>query len=950
MTESLSRQSLGFDFESPVYRFGPLQTTASNALCVPIIYGQIKAAGNKIWQSEGTAFNALIAFGEGPISEISNVKINDYPVSELKITPTIYLGDGTKNVDTRVTGANNAERANLVGGLRYTAYLALSVKSGTKVTRSYMNVTADIKGKKVYTYSTAGVKSDAPVYSNNPSWCILDFLTSQSGCAMSVNELDIQSFVAAAEYCDAKINPIEASGTVKCTAGKYVVTGAGTKFSTEVKIGETITIGSDERVVTAISSDTSLTVDLAFSTTINNSTTKMIVKDTRYTLNLILDERKSRNKWLAQMLNTCRGNLKYNAEQKLILVIEQDVQPSDYIQDFTPNDIIVGSERFWTTQKEQKADILKVRYIYPTEQCARVFAVAEADKFLNDPPIVQELELLGVTNFKQASRLAWYYLNQSNNCNKFISFATTQVALNRTVGDVITLTSTILNYQKKKMRITNINQAQSGQIQITCREHNGAESSVLTTDFTTANSNLIFTSIAKEDAANNITIQYTDPYAISRSLSVSVNNKDINVSLATDGLGAVTTTAAQIKTAIEAHTTAKTLVTVAYATGNVGTGVVAAMPKTSLKGGNTGIYTDIMGSVEPEINIINTNDAFEVPDNVTGFQATQILNQVQFNWSEVAGPNITYEIREGGSWETGSATTGLTGNSKLLTLSGIGTKSYWIKAKTKYGTYSQNAAEVILFVTDIPLANTLVETNLTDSPSGTFIDTFISNGKLKLATDGTNWEKYLDDTWSENNPKRTYCQNSKWGCSVLTSGTYTSQEYDLGSEAENVSYTINYETYLAGDTSSSIIVEVRFSSDAQTWEDWKVYEPSSGGQATFRYYQIRATLNSPNKNQIYLSNCILKIDVDDRIEHYSDLTIVDANAGYVLNFKTDSQSKKAKPFNVTPAVIVTPEAQSGIVISVTYSDKTKDCVTIKLINAASGAFITGRFDCVVKGY
>jgi len=45
MTSSLSRQNMGFDFESPVYRFGPLQTTASNALCVPIIYGQVKAAG-----------------------------------------------------------------------------------------------------------------------------------------------------------------------------------------------------------------------------------------------------------------------------------------------------------------------------------------------------------------------------------------------------------------------------------------------------------------------------------------------------------------------------------------------------------------------------------------------------------------------------------------------------------------------------------------------------------------------------------------------------------------------------------------------------------------------------------------------------------------------------------------------------------------------------------------
>ena len=133
MTSSLSRQNLGFDFESPVYRFGPLQTTASNALCVPIIYGQVKAAGNKIWQGAGSkTFYALIAFGEGPISGISNVKINDYVVPSKDLPGcaiTAYVGDGTKDIYSEVTGANNKPLADNAARAAIVAAPELRIKS-----------------------------------------------------------------------------------------------------------------------------------------------------------------------------------------------------------------------------------------------------------------------------------------------------------------------------------------------------------------------------------------------------------------------------------------------------------------------------------------------------------------------------------------------------------------------------------------------------------------------------------------------------------------------------------------------------------------------------------------------------------------------------------------------------------------------------------------------------
>ena len=79
------------------------------------------------------------------------------------------------------------------------------------------------------------------------------------------------------------------------------------------------------------------------------------------------------------------------------------------------------------------------------------------------------------------------------------------------------------------------------------------------------------------EAGNALTITYAD----TGSLSVSVSGADITVNI-----NAGTTTAAQIKAAIEAETThANKMVTVAYASGQDGSGKPAAMTKTSLAGG-----------------------------------------------------------------------------------------------------------------------------------------------------------------------------------------------------------------------------------------------------------------------------------------------------------------------------------------------------------------------------
>lgn len=81
-----------------------------------------------------------------------------------------------------------------------------------------------------------------------------------------------------------------------------------------------------------------------------------------------------------------------------------------------------------------------------------------------------------------------------------------------------------------------------------------------------------------------ITVTYVDPSANNATLSVSVVSQAITVNLATGSGGAITSTAAQIKAAIEASAAASALVVVELAASNDGTGVVTAMSAQTLAG------------------------------------------------------------------------------------------------------------------------------------------------------------------------------------------------------------------------------------------------------------------------------------------------------------------------------------------------------------------------------
>lgn len=110
----------------------------------------------------------------------------------------------------------------------------------------------------------------------------------------------------------------------------------------------------------------------------------------------------------------------------------------------------------------------------------------------------------------------------------------------------------------------------------------------LTTSLTGTNNDLTFTSDAKSESGNSIRITYTNPSVANAALAVTVAGNDITVALGnTATAGTISSTAAQVRDAVNAHAGASALVDAADAAGNDGTGVVTEMPFTALTGGTS---------------------------------------------------------------------------------------------------------------------------------------------------------------------------------------------------------------------------------------------------------------------------------------------------------------------------------------------------------------------------
>lgn len=294
------------------------------------------------------------------------------------------------------------------------------------------------------------------------------------------------------------------------------------------------------------------------------------------------------------------------------------------------------------------------------------------------------------------------------------------------------------------------------------------------------------------------------------------------------------------------------------------------------------LYNDTLGSKEPRVLVSTLSDIYAYPEDVKNFNVVQQDNYFNFTWSYNQDPSDLYEIRMGDSWESGKVIgSNLKANTfdyKILT---PGTYRFWIKAYTNY-QYSKNPTLDVININAIPNLNEIIKYDLIETAQGEYLNTYkyhntikltplasenkiydilenmagtydglkFYNGLLKFAPEFTLWNN-TEDAWGDENAY--YESNGKWGATPYTTGTYTSQIYDIEALTSN-SITFNSH-YISEDEVASVKFEWRRSDNGNTWTEW---ENITAGGYRYRYFQIKITVNS--SSQVLIDKCQLGIE------------------------------------------------------------------------------------------
>lgn len=157
--------------------------------------------------------------------------------------------------------------------------------------------------------------------------------------------------------------------------------------------------------------------------------------------------------------------------------------------------------------------------------------------------------------------------------------------------------------------------------------------STLTTSLTGANNDVTFTAVPEGAAGDAITICYLDPGGNDQGLDSTLSLSDITILLATGPAGAITTTANDLLSFVNAAF--PTFVAGVTAPGNNGTGVVTAMGATHLAGGGAETSLEVPAAVYPDVAVTQAfgNTAEDVLQAV-GTESASVFNLGDWGWDD----------------------------------------------------------------------------------------------------------------------------------------------------------------------------------------------------------------------------------------------------------------------------------------------------------------------------
>lgn len=226
---------------------GVLVNKESNVEQIPVIYGERRVGGVRVFVSTdgtyktvggergwysgyhpdtevyddvtGTPTNQYLyialVLAEGEVESITDIYVDDLPITDAKysglVNYNVYLGtdDQTMPDSDYLREANEFWTAD--HRLRGVAFLGLRFTWDEEAFSGIPDVTALVKGKKVYDPRTA-----TTAWSDNPALCIRDYLTNtRYGKGIPTSAIDDVAIAAAADDCDESVTLYDGGGSGK---------------------------------------------------------------------------------------------------------------------------------------------------------------------------------------------------------------------------------------------------------------------------------------------------------------------------------------------------------------------------------------------------------------------------------------------------------------------------------------------------------------------------------------------------------------------------------------------------------------------------------------------------------------------------------------------------------------------------------------------------------------
>lgn len=209
----------------------------SNIAPIPVIYGRRKVGGTQVFLSTGGSdkkylYMALVLC-EGEIDSVESVFINDKPITDSQFSGLIQYevktGTDDQTYSTILSGADATWGTN--HRLRGVAYIALRFEFNQDAFSGIPEVTAIVKGRKVYDPRTT-----TTAWSDNPALCLLDYLTNaRYGKGLNLAQIDTASFGAAATFCESTVQSYTGGGNIQLFVCNAIIS-TNTSIFNNVKI------------------------------------------------------------------------------------------------------------------------------------------------------------------------------------------------------------------------------------------------------------------------------------------------------------------------------------------------------------------------------------------------------------------------------------------------------------------------------------------------------------------------------------------------------------------------------------------------------------------------------------------------------------------------------------------------------------------------------------------